>query len=181
MRPLTVDLFVSLDGFASADAPAYFGHDGPELDAWVRREIEQPQVVLMGRVTYEALAGFASDEATPSRLTAVQKLVVSSRLEEPLAWENTSLLRGDLGPGIRALKEQPGPPIRTMGSMSLAGSLLELGLVDRLRLMIFPLTVGDRGREQAFASWPPSDFELAERTELDSRLVLLEYRPRRNS
>jgi dihydrofolate reductase len=108
--------------------------------------------LTVGRVTYEALAGLASNEATPSRLTAIPKLVVSSRLQEPLAWENSSLLRGDLEPGIRALKEQPGPPIRTMGSMSLAGSLLEIGLVDRLRLMVFPLTVGHRGREQAFAN-----------------------------
>ena len=180
MRPLTVDLFVSLDGFASADAPAYFGYDGPELDAWVQREIEQPQFVLMGRVTYEALAGFASHEATPSKLTAIPKLVVSSRLAEPLAWESSSLLRGDLEPGIRALKEQPGPPIRTMGSMSLAASLLEIGLVDRLRLMVFPLTVAGRGRERAFATWPTVDLELVEHVELDSRLVLLEYRPRRN-
>jgi hypothetical protein len=47
--------------------------------------------------------------------------------------------------------------------------------------MVFPLTVGHRGREQAFANWPPAEFELAEHAALDSRLVLLDYRPRPKS
>lgn len=54
---------------------------------------------------------------------------------------------------------------------------LELGLVDRLRLMIFPLTLGDAGREFAYAGYPRADLELAASTVLDRRLALLEYRP----
>jgi hypothetical protein len=68
MRELTADLFISLDGFASGvDQPAYFGYFGQELGSWVREHLDQPQVILMGRVTYEALAGIsasANDEAS---------------------------------------------------------------------------------------------------------------------
>lgn len=58
MQALTVDMFVSVDGWAgSADSPGYFGYFGPELEEWVTTELALPQLVVLGRRTYEALAG----------------------------------------------------------------------------------------------------------------------------
>jgi hypothetical protein len=57
MRELTADLFISLDGFASGvDQPPYFGYFGPDLESWVREHLARPQLIIMGRVTYESLA-----------------------------------------------------------------------------------------------------------------------------
>jgi dihydrofolate reductase len=179
MRELTADLFISLDGFASGvKQPAYFGYFGPNLGDWVREHLEQPQVILMGRATYVALAPFsasATDELSV-RMRSLPKLVFSSTLKEPLAWKNTRLLRGDLTDEIKALKEQPGDPLRSIGSISLVKSMMQLGLVDRLRLMVFPLVLGSAGREPIFAGYSQRSLELVDTKVLDSRLIVLEYR-----
>jgi dihydrofolate reductase len=180
MAELTADLFVTLDGFASGvDVGPFFGYSGPELESWVRDALDQPQLVVMGRVTYEAMSQISSaatDEVS-TRMNDLPKVVVSNTLTEPLAWNNTRLVRGDLTEGIRALKRQSGDPLRSIGSISLVKNMMRLGLVDRLRIMIFPLTLGDDGREPIYAGYPRAGLELVDTKVLDSRLVLLEYRP----
>jgi riboflavin biosynthesis pyrimidine reductase len=64
-----------------------------------------------------------------------------------------------------------------MGSLTLVRSMMELGLVDRLRLVVFPLILGDAGREPFLAGYPKTSLELTETRVLDSRLVVMEYRP----
>jgi dihydrofolate reductase len=178
MAALTADLFVSLDGFAAGGDAAFFGYPGPELDCWVRDAVGQPQLLIMGRVTYEALAEISSsatDEAS-TRMTELPKAVVSNTLTEPLAWNNTRLVRGGLE-AVRALKQQSGDRLRSIGSLSLVRGMVRLGLVDRLRIMTFPLTLGEAGREPALAGYPRAALELVATRVLDSRLVLVEYRP----
>lgn len=180
MRELTADLFISLDGFASGvDQPAYFGCFGPELESWVRDHLNQPQVIIMGRVTYEALAGFSSSatDDVSVKMSSLPKLVFSSKLEEPLVWKNTRVIKGAAAHEIRALKQQRGDPLRSIGSISLVRNMMQLGLVDRLRLMIFPLILGSAGREPIYAGYPQAKLELIDTKVLDSRLILLEYRP----
>jgi dihydrofolate reductase len=180
MRELTADLFISLDGFASGvKQPAYFGYFGQNLGDWVRDQLAHPQVIVMGRVTYAALAGFsasATDELSV-RMTSAPKLVFSNTLKEPLAWKNTRLITGAVADEMKALKQQPGDPLRSIGSVSLVKSMMQLGLVDRLRLIVFPVILGDAGREPIFAGYPQGSLELVDTNVLDSRLVLLEYRP----
>jgi dihydrofolate reductase len=66
MAELTADLFVSLEGFAAGiDVGPYFGYSGPELDSWVREHLDQPQVIVMGRVTYEVLAAMLPSRSGP--------------------------------------------------------------------------------------------------------------------
>ena len=179
MRELTADLFVSLDGFAAGkDVGPFFGYGGPALDAWVREELSKPQLVLMGRVTYEAMARIsasATDEIS-LRMTDLAKVVFSNTLREPLVWKNSRLVKGPLGAEIAALKQQPGEPLRSIGSLSLVKSLMQLGHVDRLRLMVFPIVLGNDGQEPVFAGYPRTGLELAATRVLDSRLLLLEYR-----
>ncbi len=180
MSELTADLFVSLDGFAGAvDFGPYFGYGGPELDDWIQTELDQPQVVLFGRVTYEALAPMSANGSGPAsrRLTALPKLVVSSTLSEPLEWAHTRLLAGDAVEVLPDVKAGSEVPLRTMGSISLVRNLTRAGLVDRLRLMVFPLTCGSAGRERIFGDGEPNRMELERTTVLDGRVVLLEYRP----
>jgi dihydrofolate reductase len=75
------------------------------------------------------------------------------------------------------MKAESDVPLRTIGSMSLAAQLMRAGLVDRLRLMTFPLIAGPSGREGAFADMVSTDLELIDHRVLDSRVLLLEYRP----
>ena len=110
-------------------------------------------------------------------MSSLPKLVFSSTLKEPLPWKNTRLLKSAVADEIRALKQQPGDPLRSIGSISLVKSMMQLGLVDRLRLMVFPLILGSAGREPIFAGYPQGSLELIDTKVLDSRLILLEYRP----
>jgi dihydrofolate reductase len=181
MRELTADLFISLDGFASGvDVGPYFGYFGRELEAWIRNALDEPQEIVMGRNTYEALAKFsasANDEVSV-RMSNLSKLVISNTLAQPLAWKNTRIVKGGLEDAVGALKQQPGDPLRSIGSISLVKSMVQLGLVDRLQLMVFPLILGSTGREPIYTDYPQTGVELMDTNVLDSRLVLLEYRLR---
>lgn len=180
MRELIADLFISLDGFASGkNEAAYFGYLGHDLASWVREQLDERQIILMGRVTYEALASFAvsaTDEVS-ARMRTIPKLVCSNTLHEPLAWNNTRLIKGNVADSITALKQQDGDPLRCIGSIRLVRSLARLGLIDRLRLMVFPLILGETGKEPIYVDYPRVPLEYVGTKVLDSRLVLLEYHP----
>jgi dihydrofolate reductase len=180
LRELIADLFISLDGFASGvKEAAFFGYFGEELGKWVSDQLQGPQLLIMGRVTYEALAQFAPSAADPMsvRMTELPKLLFSSTLKEPLAWKNAGLAKASVADEIRALQRQPGGPLRSIGSVSLVKSMMQLGLVDRLRLMVFPVILGAVGREPIYANYQRKGLELIDTKVLDSRLILLEYRP----
>jgi len=180
MAELIADLFISLDGYAAGEnVGPFFGLGGPELDAWVRDVLAEPQVIVMGRVTYQAMAAISSQAAddVSAAMNMMPKVVVSNSLAEPLEWFNTRLVRGDLSAAIAVLKRESSDPLRTIGSLRLVSSLIRLGLVDMLRVTIFPLTLGGDGREPAFAAFPRAGFDLAGSRVLDSRLVMLDYRP----
>jgi dihydrofolate reductase len=184
MRELTADLFISLDGFASGvDQPPYFGYFGRNLETWVRNHLAPPQLIIMGRVTYQACAQFvpsAIDEVS-ARMNALPKLVFSNTLAEPLAWKNIRLVKRAAPDEIRQLKQQRGDPLRSIGSISLVKSMMQLGLVGRLRLMVFPLILGSAGREPIYAGYPQAGLELINAKVLDSRVILIEYRPVRRT
>jgi dihydrofolate reductase len=170
-RLLTADLFITLDGYAKGDrSAAYFGMLGPELEQWIEREMEQPQTVVMGRVTYEILAHY--DNGT-GPLAKIPKIVLSRTITEA-SWGETEIVRSD--EALTALKQQSGPPLRIMGSVSLVQRLLRARALDRLRLVVFPLVLGETGSEPTFANLPDLELELGETSVLDGRLVMLEYR-----
>lgn len=179
MSELLADLFISLDGFASGeDVGPFFGYGGPELDRWIRDHLDEPQEIVFGRKTYEALASISAGRTDPMsrRLAELPKLVVSETLHEPLAWENTRLLRADAGEALKTVKQASTTPLRTMGSMTLVKSLIRAGVVDRLRLTVFPLILGSRGREPVFADMATEHLRLESSQVLDGRVISLEYR-----
>jgi dihydrofolate reductase len=110
-------------------------------------------------------------------MSNLPKLVFSRTLEEPLVWRNTRVVKGDLAEEITTLKKENGDPLRSFGSITLVRRMMQLGLVDRLHLMVFPLTLGEAGREPIYAGYPQTGLELIQTKVLDSRLALLEHRP----
>src|ERR687893_1046200 len=118
MPELLVDFITSLDGYGAADGwPGLWGMEGPEYLGWLEEQEEHTS--LMGATTYRLMAGFAEqmpDEPGLAGLTAMPKVVFSSTLEAPLSWANTELVDGDAVEAVRAMKEEPGRPMHTLGS-----------------------------------------------------------------
>jgi dihydrofolate reductase len=181
MPELLVDLITSLDGYAAAEGwPGYWGLEGPEYLGWLDRSPERDYGVLMGATTYRLMSGFAatSDDDGLSRLTELPKVVFSSSLEEPLAWNNTRLVRDDPVGAVRSMKAESTHGLRTIGSLTLCRALLEAGLVDRFRVVVFPVITGRTGRERVYDGYPDVLLEMVASRTFDGRLQLLEYAPR---
>jgi dihydrofolate reductase len=179
-RPLLVELFSTVDGFAAGTkAEGYFGMYGPQLAAWIDEQVSRPHVMVMGRKTYVELAEIVATHEDPSfdRMTEIRKLVFSSTLTEPLPWANTTLIREEIGIAMPGLKAEPGDPLRLIGSLSLLRRLLTLGLIDLLRLIVFPQVLAETGTSPIFAGLPDLTMELDDTLVLDGRLVVIDYRP----
>ncbi|WP_216901648.1 dihydrofolate reductase family protein [Nocardia alni] len=176
---LTVDIFLSVDGWAGGDGlPGYFGYLGPDLEQWITEAGSEPQIAIMGRRTYQALAGLSEqfrDEGW-ERMSRTDTIVFSTTLRET-SWPKTHISSGDLATEVAKLKADSDLPLRTIGSLSIARQLADAGLVDRLRLMTFPLLAGNAGRDAAFAGMSSGDLELVDHRVLDGRILLIEYRP----
>jgi dihydrofolate reductase len=181
MANLMVDFIISLDGYASADGwPGYWGMEGPEYLAWIADEAENEHVALMGATTYRLMSGFAAempDETGLAALTALPKVVFSSTLESPLQWANTELVDGDAVEAVKEMKRSDPRPLRTIGSLSVCRSLLRAGVVDRFRVVVFPVITGATGKERIFDGYPDVTLDLVESRTFDGRLQLLEYVP----
>ncbi|WP_458109496.1 dihydrofolate reductase family protein [Arthrobacter sp. R3-55] len=188
---LMVDLIISLDGYASAEGwPGWWGLEGPEYLAWLEEEGKKDVTLLMGATTYRVMSsmsdqassdssGFSEEEgASLTGLAAMPKIIFSSTVKEPLAWPNSELIPGDAVEAVRELKRTRAGTLSTLGSLSLCRSLLTAGLVDRYRLVIFPVITGKTGSERIFDGYPDVALELVDSRTFDGRSQLLEYIPR---
>src|SRR5687768_3593219 len=190
MRELLVDFITSLDGYASADGwPGWWGLQGPEYLAWLG---EQPAVTyVMGANTYRLMSGFAAgempagtdefrpeEEASVDELTRAPKVVFSASLSQPLTWANSTLVPGDAVEAVRAMKEDGSGLISTIGSISLCRSMLRAGLVDRFRVVMFPVITGATGAERIYDGYPDVALDMIDNRTFDGRIQLVEYRPR---
>ena len=177
MPELVADLFVSVDGCARGSrSPAYFGFGGPDLDRWIREQMQRPQRHLMGRKTYEALAALPEPAHEEGSLSlSATPTTVFSRTLRAVSWPQATIA-DDLAGAVRRLKTGD-TDLRIIGSLSLVRQLLGAGLIDRLRLLVFPLIVGETGQEPAFAHLPDVALDLVGQSVLDGRIVLSEYRP----
>lgn len=179
MSELLVDFITSLDGYASGEGwPGFWGLEGPEYLGWLDESAERGYTTLMGATTYRLMSGFAatSDDDSVAQLTAMDKIVFSSSLEEPLSWANTRLVAADPVEAVRSLKAE-GSQLRTIGSLTLCRSLLAAGLVDRFRVVVFPVITGRTGRERIYDGYPDVALEMVASRTFDGRLQLLEYVP----
>jgi len=190
MQELLVDFIASLDGYGEAEGwPGWWGVEAPEYLRWLDETEDRDALVLMGANTYRLMSGMSAqavaseggfspeEEASLAGLAAVPKVVFSSTLEAPLPWPNTELVSGDAVEAVRAMKRDGDRPLRTLGSISLCRSLLEAGLVDRIRLVVFPVITGRSGRNHVFEAYPDVALALTASRTFDGKLQLLEYVP----
>ena len=190
MPELLVDFITSLDGYASGEGwPGFWGLEGPEYLAWLG---EQPEVTyVMGANTYRLMSGFAAgevpggqdeftadEEASVDELTRAPKVVFSSSLDAPLTWANSTLVRDDAVEAVREMKEAASGLISTIGSLRLCRSLLRAGLVDRFRVVMFPVITGATGEERIYDGYPDVALEMVDHRTFDGSIQLVEYRPR---
>jgi dihydrofolate reductase len=179
MPELLIDVITSLDGFGAAEGwPGWWGLEGPEYLAWLGEDSNADYVTLMGATTYRLMYGFAQQgEPGTDTLADIPKIVFSSTLTEPLEWPNSTLVSGDPVEAVREMKATGASNLRTLGSLTLCRSLLTAGLVDRFRVVVFPVVTGATGSDRIYDGWPDVALETVDHRTFDGRLQLLEYRP----
>lgn len=189
MRKVVAIENVSLDGFADSGQGLGFEWTARAYDEEVDRfsnEVVRADVdtAVYGRATYLGMQGFWSPmltnpEASPTERThaewvnAVAKVVFSTTL--PAAdWANTTLVRGDLVTAVKGLTEQDGGTLAIYASPRLVHSFLAEGLIDEVRLLIHPVTLG--GGTRLFPAGEAMDLELVESKAFDGGAVYVRYR-----
>jgi dihydrofolate reductase len=191
MQELIVDFITSLDGYAAAEGwPGWWGLEGPEYLNWLGEQPEGEYTILMGATTYKLMYGFisgteatepdltADEDAATAGLTNASKVVFSSTLQDPLPWANSRLVSGDAVEAVAEMKRDGTSPLRTLGSLSLCRSLLEAGLVDRFRVVVFPVITGSTGYDRIYDGYPDVALDMVGSQTFDGRLQMLEYVPR---
>jgi dihydrofolate reductase len=180
MPELMIDFITSLDGYGAAEGwPGWWGLEGPEYLAWLGDQPEASYTVLMGANTYRLMSGLATEgEPGTDVLAGLSKVVFSTTLEEPLTWPKTQLVSRDPVEAVREMKQKGTAPMRTIGSLTLCRSLLTAGLVDRFRVVVFPVITGSTGRDRIYDGYPDVSLEMLGSRTFDGRLQLVDYKPR---
>jgi dihydrofolate reductase len=179
MRKIIVTEFLSLDGVM--ENPMWtFPYWNDEIAQFKAEETTPNDVLLLGRVTYE---GFAeawpqrTDEASGGKyFNGVRKYVVSNTLEKA-EWNNSQIIRGDVLDAITKLKQQDGENLVVHGSGALARWLMQHNLVDRYRLLVYPVVIGQGQR--LFDDGVTAKLQLVETRQFSSGVTALIYEPAR--
>jgi dihydrofolate reductase len=177
MRNVVAGLFVSLDGVVEAPETWTGPYFTPQIGQEIGQVMARGDTMLLGRKTYETFAAsFAGQTGgMADNMNNTPKLVASKTLTE-VGWQNTTLITGDLAEELNRLKRQDGKNINISGSVTLIRSLLRDGLLDELRLQLFPVVVGSGAR--LFDDYRQQlPLTLAESQTFDSGVVNLVYRP----
>ena len=178
MRKIIVSTMVSVD--AVMENPQFWSFDywSDELGQYVSEQLFAADTLLMGRITYEGFAqawsSRAGSDAFADRMNSLPKYVASRTVKGPLDW-NAKLLEGDVAAAVAALKQQPGEDILQYGCGELTHTLIQQGLVDELRLVVFPVAVGNGGR--IFANIDKVGLKLLHNKTFDSGVMAVHYQP----
>jgi len=178
MRKVVVSEFVSLDGVI--EEPSWtFQFSSEEQQKFKFDELFASDALLLGRVTYEGFAAAwpsaTDEEGFADRMNGLPKYVVSTTLEEPLEWNNSRLIEGDVAEEVSRLKQQPGHDILIYGSGELVHTLMQHDLIDEYRLMVYPVVLGSGKR--LFRDGINTTLRLVETRTFSSGVVVLSYRP----
>jgi len=167
MRRVIASEWMSLDGvvqspaYADEDPSGGFRHGGwhlPYFDEasmnWVVENVLQAGGYLLGRRTYDVFAAHWPKASEAEQTLAVPlntrpKFVASRTLTEPLGWQNSRLLGGDVAAAVAALKREDGADLLAMGSTRLVQELMTHDLIDELRIMLDPVVLS--GGKRLFA------------------------------
>jgi dihydrofolate reductase len=181
---LTLDGVMQAPGRPDEDRRDGFEHGGwatlwdPVIASVAEQGMASEAALLFGRRTYEDFYGFwpqQTDTPFTEVLNARQKYVVSRTLEEPLPWQNSTLL-GDVGEAVAALRAEPGPDVVVLGSGELVQTLRRHGFVDEYVLLIHPLVLGS-GRRLFADGGVRTDLRLADAKPSPSGVVITTYQP----
>jgi dihydrofolate reductase len=183
----TFDVFSSLDGYGShsGDWGGYWGKQGPELLDHRLALYGEEQRMVFGATTYRAFVRMLASSTEESevrdpwvtRMRSLPATVVSTTLEGPLDWPDTTVVSGDAVDVVARLKEESEVPLRSHGSMSMNRALMAAGLVDHVQVTLFPVITGQTGRDLIFQGAADFDLELIESRTLDGNIQELIYRP----
>jgi len=175
-RKIIAALFVSVGGVITADHTPYID---AEVAGWMAAEAAERDTLLLGRRTYQEMAGFwpkADDSPITAQMNDTPKLVVSTTLENVDEWQNSTLITGDPVAELNQVKQQPGKNIMLIGSATLARSLLRDGVVDELVLIVFPAVAGD-GKRLFEGGHDRIPLELASTQVFGNGVIKLVYTP----
>lgn len=186
MRTLASFLMVSLDGYFEGPDPEDFGWQivDDEFNQFAVRQLDSSDCLVFGRVTYQGMASYwptpgaiESDPEVGSRMNHTLKIVVSRSLDrlEP-EWNNTRLITKDVHHELSSLKQQPGKDLLVLGSSVLTASLIDMGLLDELRIIVNPVVLGE-GRSVLGTAQHRPKLKLLENRTFRSGNVLLTYEP----
>jgi dihydrofolate reductase len=171
---------VSVDGVMERPEEWAFAYADDEMNEANAAGMAASDAMLLGRVTYEGLAAFWPNQpgGTPmvDYINSAPKFVVSRTLEEPLGWNNSTLVEGDVAEGVAGLKRRAGKDIKIIGSGALVRSLLEEGLLDELRLMVHPVVLGS-GKRLFEDQGVLGRLTLVDSKSFGTGIVSLAYRP----
>ena len=181
MRKVVAAEFLSLDGVMESPDQWHFPYFNDEMGQAIGEGFETSDALLMGRVLYEEWVAFwpnqnPDENPVAEHMNGLRKYVVSTTLQEPLEWNNASLINGDVAEEISRLKQQPGKDITISGSGALVRSLLGYGLLDELKLMVHPIVVGS-GKKLFEDGEQQTPLELVESRTFTTGVVYLTYRP----
>ena len=150
MRKVTAGLFHSVDGVVQDPFKFQFDSFDDELGKGLTKMITTVDTVVLGRVSYQEWAGYwptaPRDEDFAAFINPVEKFVASRTLTEPLEWENSHLIEGDVEKFVADLKSRDGGEIAVCGSISLVRRLFFAGILDELTLMTHPVVAGSGRR-----------------------------------
>jgi dihydrofolate reductase len=180
MRKVVASEFVTLDGVME-DPSWTFQFTGEEQQTFKFDELAASDALLLGRVTYEGFAAawpHMTEQAGEyaEMMNGYPKYVVSTTLEEPLEWNNSTLIEGDVAEEVSRLKQQPGKDILIFGSGDLVNTLMRHDLIDECRLMVFPVVLGS-GQRLFRDGIDKIVLRLVDTETFGSGVVVLTYQP----
>jgi dihydrofolate reductase len=181
MRKVIASEFVSLGGVMESPEEWHFPYFNDEMGTEIGAAMATADAMLLGRVTYQEFASYwpyqdGDDQEFAVYMNNTPKFVVSTTVEEPLEWQNSTLIKGDVMEEIAKLKQQSGGDISITGSGTLVRSLLADDLIDELRLMVHPIVVG-RGKRLFEQGGDQKALKLVDSKTFGTGVLYLTYQP----
>jgi dihydrofolate reductase len=181
VRKVIATELVSVDSVMGSPEEWAFSYSNDQMEEANASGMAAADAMLLGRVTYQEFASYwphqnSADQSFTDYLNNTPKYVVSTTLEEPLEWQNSTLIKENVAEEVARLKRQPGKDIGIVGSATLVRSLLREGLLDELTLMVHPIILG-RGKRLFDNGGDRKALELVDSKTFGTGVLYLSYRP----
>jgi dihydrofolate reductase len=184
MRKIIVEVEVSVDGAMGGENVDFwkqiFPFHSADVQEYLNELLFMPDALLMGQKTYEFFAKVwpARQGKDADRINSMPKYVASRTLKEPLQW-NAALIKGNIAEEIGKLKQEPGKSLLQYGVGELTHTMLKHGLVDELRILVYPFAFGEAPR--IFDHMGVNTLKLLDTKRFSSGAVALNYQPQQSA